>query len=114
MAILSWVSDTCFDVSDRLRPIEHHDVEYHEYKHSHVADINLKVANTMDNYWSIGEYCYCRYWAYVLVRHYLTTGRKYAPIKKYSLNMHVCLLTRLDGNVADSTICMGREWKNEV
>ena len=30
-----------------------------------------------------------------LMRHYLTTGRKYALIKKYVLNKHVCLLTRL-------------------
>ena len=41
---------------------------------------------------------YCRlYWAHVLIRHYLRTGRKYALIKKYVLNKHVRLLTRLYG-----------------
>ena len=49
----------------------------------------------MDNSWSNGE-CYCRlYWAHALIRQYLTTGRKYALIKKYALNKHVCFLTRL-------------------
>ena len=32
------------------------------------------------------------YWAYALIRHYLTTVRKYALIKKYALNKHVRLL----------------------
>ena len=40
---------------------------------------------------------YHLYWAYALIRRYLTTGRKYALIKKYALNKHVRLLTRLYG-----------------
>ena len=53
---------------------------------------------SVDNSRSSGEY-YCRlYWVPVLIRHYLTTGRKYVRIKKYALNRHVRLLTRLCGN----------------
>ena len=33
----------------------------------------------------------------MLIKHYLITGRKYVLIKKYALNKHVCLLTRLYG-----------------
>ena len=44
---------------------------------------------------SSGEYYHHLYWAHVLIRHYLTTGRKYVLIKKYVLNKHVHLLTRL-------------------
>ena len=41
---------------------------------------------------------YCRlYWAHALIRQYLITGRKHALIKKYALNKHVRLLTRLYG-----------------
>ena len=36
-------------------------------------------------------YC-CLYWAHVLIRHYLTTGKKYALVKTYVLNKHVHLL----------------------
>ena len=49
----------------------------------------------MENSGSNGEY-YCRlFWAYGLIRQYLTTGRKHALIKNYALNKHVRLLTRL-------------------
>ena len=34
---------------------------------------------------------------HALIKHYLITGRMYALIKKYALNKHVCLLTRLYG-----------------
>ena len=51
----------------------------------------------MENPQSSSEYYYCLYWAHALIRHYLTTGRKYALIKKYALNKHVRLLTRLYG-----------------
>ena len=51
----------------------------------------------MDKSQSSGEYYYHPYWAHVLIRFYLTTGRKYVLIK-YVLNKHVCLSTRLYGN----------------
>ena len=51
----------------------------------------------MDKSWSGSEYYYCLYWVQALIRHYITTGRKYALIKKYVLNKHVRLLTRLYG-----------------
>ena len=35
---------------------------------------------------------------HAFIRHYLTTGRKYALIKKHAHNKHVHLLTRLYGN----------------
>ena len=52
---------------------------------------------SVDNSWSSGEYYYRLYWMHALIRHYLTTGRKYVLIKKYALNKHVHLLTRLYG-----------------
>ena len=48
-----------------------------------------------------GEYYYHFYWAHALIRHYLTTGRKYALIKKYAHNKYVHLLTRLYGTTID-------------
>ena len=43
---------------------------------------------------------YCRlYLAHVLIRYHLRTGRKYSLIKKYALNKHVHLLTRLYGMI---------------
>ena len=57
----------------------------------------ILVMQSMDNSWSNDEY-YCRlYWAHALIRQYLATGRKYVLIKKYPLNKHVHLLTRLYG-----------------
>ena len=53
----------------------------------------MLTIHSMDNSRSSGEYYYRLYWAYVLIRHHLTTGRKYALIKKYMLNKHVHLLT---------------------
>ena len=88
-------------------PTEHHDVEY---RHSLVADNNLKIGwetklilamQTVDNSLSIDDYCYCSYRVHVLIRHYLATGRKYMLIKKYALNKHVRLLTRLYGITRD-------------
>ena len=49
---------------------------------------------------AVNIYCHL-YWAHALIRHYLT-GRKYVLIKKYMLNKHVCLLTRLNGIVGGS------------
>ena len=46
------------------------------------------------------------YWAHALIRQYLITGRKHALIKKYALNKHVRLLTRLYGNRGGR-----RDWK---
>ena len=46
---------------------------------------------------------------HALIRHYLTTRRKYALIKKYALNRHVRLLTRLYGNVV--LVNPWRTWK---
>ena len=61
------------------------------------TNTNVLAMQSVDNPRSSGEY-YCRlYWAHALTRHYLTTGRKYALIKKYALNKHVRLLTRLYG-----------------
>ena len=56
--------------------------------------------HSVDKSRSSSEYYtnYRLYWAYALIRHYLTTGRKYALIKKYALNKHVRLLTRLYGS----------------
>ena len=52
---------------------------------------------SVDNPRSSREY-YCHlYWAHVLIRCYLITGRKYVLIKKYGLNKHVRLLTGLYG-----------------
>ena len=54
---------------------------------------------SVDNSRSSSEY-YCRlYWVHALITHDLRTGRKYALIKKYALNMHVRLLTRLYGTI---------------
>ena len=55
--------------------------------------------HSVDKSQSNGEYYYHLYWAHALTRHYLTTRRKYmyALIKKYALNQHVRLLTRLYG-----------------
>ena len=39
----------------------------------------------VDNSRSSSEYYYHLYWAHALIRQYLTTGRKYALIKKYAL-----------------------------
>ena len=50
------------------------------------------VNNSCDR--AVNTYC-CLYWVNALIRHYLTTGRKYVLIKKYALNKHVDLLTRL-------------------
>ena len=48
---------------------------------------------SVDNSRSSSE---CRlYWVHALIRHSLTIERKYALIKKYALNKHVHLLTRL-------------------
>ena len=47
---------------------------------------------------SSGEYHHRLYWAHALIRHYLTTGRKYVLIKKYAHNKHVRLLIRLYGS----------------
>ena len=43
---------------------------------------------------SSGDYYYRLYWVRALIRHYLTTGRKYmyVCIKKYALNKHMRLL----------------------
>ena len=57
----------------------------------------ILAMQNMDNSCSNGEYYCCLYWAYALIGQYLTTGRKYALIKKYALNKHVRLLTRLYG-----------------
>ena len=64
-----------------------------------IGRITKLAMQSMDNCRSNGEY-YCRflnYWVYALIRQYLTTGRKYALIKKYALNKDVRLLTRLYG-----------------
>ena len=54
----------------------------------------------MDKSRSSNEYLYHRlYWVHALIRYYLITGRKYVLIKKYVLNKHVRLLTRLYGTV---------------
>ena len=53
--------------------------------------------HSVDKSRSSSEYYHRLYWAHALIRHYLTTGRKYALIKKYALNKHVRLLTRLYG-----------------
>ena len=53
--------------------------------------------HSVDKSRSSGGYHYRLYLAYALIRHYLTIGRKYALIKKYTLNMHVRLLIRLYG-----------------
>ena len=62
-------------------PIEHHDVEY---RHSYVADINLKIdLGTNTGHAECGQFLidrYCLYCAHAL-RHSLITGRKYALIK---------------------------------
>ena len=50
---------------------------------------------SIDNSRSSGKYYYRIYWVHALIRHYLTTGRKYALIIKYALNKRVRLLTRL-------------------
>ena len=40
----------------------------------------------------VNVYTYSHHhWVHVLIRHYLTKGRKYALIKKYALNKHVPL-----------------------
>ena len=52
---------------------------------------------SVDNSRSSGDIDCRLYWAHVLIRHYLKTGRKYALIRKYVLNKHVRLLTRLYG-----------------
>ena len=44
-----------------------------------------------------GKYYRRLYLAHALIRHYLTTGRKYALIKKYAFNKHVRLLIGLYG-----------------
>ena len=82
-------------------PKEHHDVEY---RHSRVAGIILHIGwETSTSHAKCGQLdlavnIYCRlYWVHVLITHYLRTGRKYALIKKYALNKHVCLFTRLYG-----------------
>ena len=49
---------------------------------------------TLDQVMNTGIY-YCLYWAHVLIRHYLTRGRKYMLIKKYVINKHVHVLTTL-------------------
>ena len=54
--------------------------------------------HSVDNSQSSSEYYYRLYWAHALIRHYLTTGRKYALIKKYALNKISRLLTRLYGS----------------
>ena len=51
--------------------------------------------HSMNNSRSSGGYYYRLYWAHALTRHYLTTGRKYVLIRKYALNKHMHLLTRL-------------------
>ena len=61
--------------------------------------------HSVDNSRSSGEYYYRLYWVHVLIRHYLTTGRKYALIKKYALNKHVRLLTRLYGTESLIPLC---------
>ena len=77
-------------------PNEHHDIQY---RHSRVADI---LQNRLgDKHYNSHAECgqldlvvniyYRLYWAHALIRHYSTTGRKYA------LNKHVRLLTRLYG-----------------
>ena len=58
----------------------------------------MLAMHNVDNSRSSGEYYYGLYWAHALIRH-LTTGGKYALIKKYALNRHVCLLTRLYGTM---------------
>ena len=74
-------------------PKEHHDVKY---RYSRVADIILKIGwETNTSHAECGQLnravnIYCRlYWAHALIRRYLRTGRKYA------LNKHMRLLTRL-------------------
>ena len=42
---------------------------------------------------------------------YLTTERKYALIKKYVLNKHVHLITRLRSILIMSVACSGAEFK---
>ena len=82
-------------------PNEHHNVEY---RHFRIADI---LQNRLgDKYYNSHAECgqlnivvniyYRLYWAHALIGHY-STGRKYALIKKYALNKHVLLLTRLYG-----------------
>ena len=75
--------------------MKHHRVEC---RHSHVADIILQIGwETNTSHAEHGQLSI----KYVLIRQYLTqegnTGRKYASIKKYALNKHVLLLTRLYG-----------------
>ena len=53
--------------------------------------------HSVDNSRSSCEYYYRLYWAHALIRHHLTTRKNYALIKKYALNKHVRLLTRLYG-----------------
>ena len=99
-------------------PKELHNVEY---KHSRVADIILQVGcETSTSHAVCGQlsvkavniYC-CLYWVHALITHYLRTGRKYALIKKYALNKHVRLLTRLYGNSILQPRCL-TNWINEV
>ena len=40
---------------------------------------------SVDNSQSSGEYYCCLYWTHALIRHYLTTGSKYALIKDMHL-----------------------------
>ena len=53
----------------------------------------MLAMHSVDNSRSSGEYYYRLYWVLALIRHYLTTGRKYALIKKYALNKHVRYFT---------------------
>ena len=66
-------------------PKEHHGIEY---RYSRVAD-NSSFEQWIFTAVFIG--------AYALIRHYLTTWRKYVLVKKYTLNKHLPLLTRLYG-----------------
>ena len=92
-----------------------------EYKHSRIADIILQVGwETSTSHAVCGQLSiiavniYCRlYWTHALITHYLRTGRKYALIKKYVLNKHVCLLTRLYGNSILQPRCL-TNWINKV
>ena len=66
-------------------PKENHNVEY---RHSRVADIlQIGCMKTSTSHAEHGQLDlavnikYCRlYWTHVLIRHYFTTGRKYALI----------------------------------
>ena len=100
--IANFFGKTCFESrGQQSDPVsrDHHSVEYSRYHGDGYPKIgwwtyssHAEHGQLLIEWWIL----LLSYFVSTLIRQYLTTGRKYALIKKYALNKHVRLLTRLD------------------